>query len=337
MRIGQFTGFYPSRPFWAVSNIDFTDPRILENFSKLMEEEVFQYSDEVFSIKICRDGMIMLRMEALEQDDSEARKLPEDTVRKWGEYLDYLNAFYLLLDSSVINVMNVSYFNLHEITTRDVIRVRYENGKVAGYNVAIESVASTFQMGRSRSSYAGIPIQYDSRISMRYLISLEAISGAVDSFRLVVSKPGVEKVLASFTKSIAEYKVGNYETSIILAWFISEQIISDIWNGQIASLSKPLYNGQQRINRDRRDYLKSRDFPVGVVSNMLELWDLLPFDLFKDVDTVRGFRNKIVHEASKYTSTAKDAQLAIETARKLFMRSNNIDFQPSLGFYVIGL
>ncbi len=301
-----------------------------------MEEEVFGYSDDAFSIKICRDGMVKLRIEALENHGAQQQTV-EYTVKRWGEYLDYLNAFYLFLDSAVITTMRLAYFNLHEITVRDAIRIRYENGKEAGYNVPTESVAATFQMARHQRTYGSIPIEHDPRISLRQVISLEAISRAVASFKAVVSKPGVEKVFASFTKSIAEYKVGNYETSIILAWFISERIMANLWGRHIDSLNKDQGDGQQRINRKRKDTLTGRDFPISVVSNLLELWDILPFSLFKDLDTVRGFRNDIVHGETNYEPSAKDAQLAINTARELSIRSNQIDFTPSLSFGVMGL
>ena len=40
----------------------------------------------------------------------------------------------------------------------------------------------------------------------------DAISRAVSLFQQVVATPGAVKSLASFAKSLAEYKVGNYET-----------------------------------------------------------------------------------------------------------------------------
>jgi len=48
----QFTAFYPSRPFWGVNKIDFSDAKALENFSALMGEEVYGESNGVFSLKI---------------------------------------------------------------------------------------------------------------------------------------------------------------------------------------------------------------------------------------------------------------------------------------------
>jgi len=337
IRTYGFTAFYPSRPFWAVDKIDFSDPKSEDHFQELMSEEVYEEADEMFSVKICRDGRIMVRVEALEKEDanSNAPVSADAMVGKWGEYLDYLNSFYLLLDSSTIRSMNLAYFSLHEITIRDAFRVHYQNGKISGENIAAESVASLFQLGRFKSTY-GLPIPNDPKILMRRVISWDAIANAVKQFGIVVKSPGLEKVLGSFTKSIAEYKVGNYETSIILAWFISERVIDKIWIRHIASLNKDIGEGRQRMNRERKDYLTGRDFPISLVANVLELFDVLPFSLFKDVDAVRGFRNKIVHGGSGYSPNATDAQLAIKTALELSRASYGIDFTPNFAYWVTG-
>ena len=224
MPIGQFTAFYPSRPFWAGSKVDFADQTREGWFHDQMVEEVFSQETDAYTMKVCRDGRIMLRVEALEQgQDIEDHLQIEETVRRWGEYLDYLNTFYLLFDSSTIEIARLAYFSLHEITNRDAFRVRYEGGKCVGEDVASESIASVFQMARYSSSYrAGIPIEFDPQIMMRRVVSLEVIEHACRAFAKVIASPGLERTPASFAKSLAEYKVGNYETSIVLSWFITE-------------------------------------------------------------------------------------------------------------------
>jgi hypothetical protein len=238
-----------------------------------MIEEVLSQSNDTHTIKVCRDGRIMLRIEALEQDQSpEAHSRVEDIVRRWGEYLDYLNAFYLLLDSSMLEVSNVCYFNLHEITNRDAFRVRYEDGKSTGESAAPESIAAVFHMARYSSSYPpGVPIQDDPFIAIRGVITLDVIKHASSLFARVVASPGLEKTLASFAKSLSEYKVGNYETSVVLSWFIIEAAIPHLWEIHIDSLNCDLPRDRKRINRDRRDYLTGRDFPISLVSHLLEL------------------------------------------------------------------
>jgi hypothetical protein len=338
MPISHFTAFYPSRPFWAGSKVNFDDQSYEGWFHNQMVEEVYIHQTDAFTVKVCRDGRIMLRIEALEHSEDGQTLVPiEDTVKKWGKYLDYLNAFYLLLDSSTIEFANLAYFNLHEITNRDAFRVRYENGKSAGENIAIESIASVFQMGRYLSSYrAGVPIQYDSQIMMRQVISTDIFAHAVESFARVVGSPGLEKTLASFAKSLSEYKVGNYETSVVLAWFITEAAISQLWKSHIDGLNRDIKVGQRRINSERKDYLAGRDFPISVVANLMELWDVLPHALFEDVDSVRGFRNKIVHRRN-FSPTASEAQLAMKTAQSMIARLWGLRFIPSMSYSVTAL
>lgn len=338
MPIGQFTAFYPSRPFWACSKPDFSSRERDGWFNDQMAEEVFSCETDTYTIKICRDGRIMLRIEALEEDQEQDRLgRIEDIVRRWGEYLDFLNAFYLLLDSAMLEIANFAYFNLHEITNRDAFRVRYEDGKSVSENIATESIASVFQMGRYvSSSLHGVPIEHDPKITMRQVVPIEVIQHASTMFASVISSPGAEKDLASFAKGLGEYKVGNYETSLVLAWFIIEGSTAYLWERHLDSLNRKYENGQKKINRERRDLLVGRDFTISMVSNLLELWDVLPNSLFKDMDAVRGFRNRIVHKL-KYVPNATDTQLALKTAQLMIERVWNVSFTPSLNYSVAGI
>ncbi len=245
---GQFTAFYPSRPFWACSKPDFSSREREGWFDDQMAEEVFSCETDSYTIKICRDGRIMLRIEALEGDQElDKPEGIEDTVRRWGEYLDFLNAFYLLLDSAMLELVNFAYFNLHEITNRDAFRVHYKDGKSVGENIAMESIASVFQMGRYLSRYPdGAQLEYDSKIMMRHVVPIEVIRRASTMFASVVGSSGSEKDLASFAKALGEYKIGNYETSLVLAWFIIEGSIAHLWERHLDSLNREFENGQKR-------------------------------------------------------------------------------------------
>lgn len=267
----SFTAFYPLRPFWAVSPVNFPVPKVEGWFHDQMVEEVHSVETTDFALRVCRDGRILLRIPSLEKDDSLSSAFElEETVRRWGQYLDFLNAFYLLLDSAVYEigrrrpdgaVARLSYFNLHEITQRDAFRVIYENGRASSEYIALESIASVFQRGRDSSSYPpDQPIELDFMIKIRQVISHDAITQATSLFERAVASPGSEKDLASFAKSLAEYKVGNYETSLVLAWFITEATISSLWGSYIDSQDRELRNGRKRVNRERRDFLTGRTF-----------------------------------------------------------------------------
>jgi hypothetical protein len=73
---------------------------------------------------------------------------------------------------------------------------------------------------------------------------------------------------------------------------------------------------QKRINSKRAEFLTGREFPASVMSNLLELWEVIPLTLLKEVDSVRGFRNKIVH-ALGFSPANRDAALALRTAQEM--------------------
>jgi hypothetical protein len=333
-----FTAFYPSRPFWAGSKVNFAVPRVDGWFHDQMVEEVYSRQIDAYALKVCRDGRILIRISKLESGEPyESNQSIQEIVRRWGDYLDYLNAFYLLLDSAAIEIDHLAYFNLHEITNRDAFRVIYEDGKSTSENIAIESIASVFQHGRYSSSYRpDLPIEYDPMIMMRDVVSLDAISHAGALFERVIASPGLERTLASFAKSLSEYKVGNWETSLVLAWFITEALLSNIWQSHLDSLNCDVADGRKRINRDRRDFLTGRDLPTSVVSNMLELIGILDHGLFVDIDTVRGYRNRIVHSRG-FTPGATEAQLSMKTALAMIERLWSLRLTPNFSYSVSGI
>lgn len=332
-----FTAFYPSRPFWAGSKVNFAVPRIGSWFDNQMVEEVYSRQTDAYALKVCRDGRILIRISSLERGESHETDQPiQEIVRRWGDYLDYLNAFYLLLDSATLEIDHVAYFNLHEITNRDAFRVTYENGKSAE-QIAIESIASVFQLGRHSGTYRpDLPIEHNPMIMMRDVVSLAVISHAGALFERVIESPGLEKYLASFAKSLAEYKVGNHETSLILAWFTTEALLSKTWEAHLDSLNRDMTDGRKRINSDRRKFLTGRDFPTSVVSNVLELFGILGYELFGDIDIVRGYRNKIVH-ARGFVPSATEAQLSMKTALAMIERLWGLRLTPNLSYSVSGI
>ena len=170
MPITKFTAFYTSPLFWAGSKVNFDDRTHKDWFHDQMAEEVFLKSGDSYTIKVCRDGRKELRIETLEQGLPDTVPLPgqiDVTVRQWGEYLDYLNTFYLLLDSSTIETCRWSYFNLYEITNQDAFRVRYEDGKWTGEGSS-RGIGSIYETGRYEAFYiSGIPIENDPRILAR--------------------------------------------------------------------------------------------------------------------------------------------------------------------------
>lgn len=333
-----FSGFYTSMPFWAGSAVDFRVPRVDGWFHDQMAAEVYSKETDKFALKVCRDGRILIRITSLERDEVPEEHPPiEETVQRWGEYLGFLNTFYLLLDSATFEIDRRAHFNLHEITTRDVFRVKYMNGKELGGNVPLESITRVYQLGRYVGSYPSEEmIEFDPSIVARAVVSIEAISHAASVFESILASPGAEKDIASLAKSLSEYKVGNYDTAVILAWFITESAINTLWEDQVEKLNQVLPDGSKRINRQRKEFLTNREFSVSVVSNMLELFGVLDHALFLDIDSTRHCRNNIVH-GHDYNATAGDAHRAMGVGLSMIERLWNVNLILNFGYSVHGI
>lgn len=335
----HYIGFYPSRPFWAVAPIDFDDSTFPDKFTDLMSEEVFAFDEDPFKIKIYRDGMILFRNDCLEiSEDERSDSHIEDLVSQWGQYLDYLNAIYFFIDSTTCKIQNLSYFNLSEITHRDAFRVTFENNKLKSESIAFESVASIYQMARYKSSYSsGLPLQFDPKISMRQVIELNVFKETIRLFNKIKDDYKTIKMVSNVAKSLSEYKVGNYDTSLILSWFVIETVLNEKWQTYLNSKNASYPSGKKRINSDRKQYFTGRDFPVSLVSNMLEISDIIDLKLFEDIDEVRGYRNKIVHNHPGFNTEPSHCQLAINKAIALMLEKYTLSIVPNLSYSVTGL
>lgn len=309
---------------------------IANSFTEQMSEVVYEKKNDDVTLRICRDGQILLRINKLETPDPgvHARSMDEMSAN-WSMYLDHLNCFYLLLDSSTIESDNSSLFNLHEITTRDASRITFKNGKLNSSDIATESIAASFQRGRYLSSYSPLlPIEFDDKFTFRGVIRFETLSLAGEKYFATISKPGAEKHLASYAKSLSEYKVGNYETAIILSWFIIESITNHLWDSHIESLNFKLDDGELRIASERKKMLKR--YNADITTNILELFGVLDFSDYKEMEKTRKKRNKIAH-GGNYSPTSEDVREALKLANKMIKKRWGIDFTPNLGYAIINI
>ncbi len=331
--IENFTAFYTSRPFWAGDAIDIGIARANPRLSEQMAQVVFAYDTNGLRLRICKDGKIMLHVPELEAQITDDDLSIENKVAWWGRYLDYLNCLYLLLDSAAIEVSQLAYFELSEITNKDAFRVRFEDGRWAGESIASESLASYYQMGRFASRFHVSPL-YDPRIHLRTPLTKEVFDTLFASVLLATENTSLLKSLSSISKSIAEYKVGNYETSLMLSWFVCESKLSTHWRTFLDESNRDYPDGSTRISSSRRQTLTGRDYPLSVVSNMLELSGRVTYKAFERIDSVRRYRNKVVHQEPSFTCGPKHCQEAVKLALKLALQGSGIRVTPNLNYSV---
>lgn len=364
--IEKFTGFYTFPPFWAISAIDLQDPNIniASHFTELMSEIVYKYSSDTFSFQVCKDGMLQLRVNELEKKspfdiDAKAEDINkkmivieerlertdickfdiDGKIEWWRKYLDYFNCLYLLLDSAVINAnkdYSNYYFNFAEVTNKDMFCVSFEDGQEKGSSIAPQSITSKYLMARYRSLFKLHP-QDDPCLSGRLVVPKQVFEEVAAKFEIIASCKSLVSRLSGIAKGLSEYKMGNYPTSLILAWFVIESIVTKKWDVFLESKNQAYPNGSKRINADRKDNLaEGRDYPISVILNILELNDILAFPLYKKIDTLRRYRNKVIHQDTNYNCKPEHCVMALEVALKLSLEGTPLAITLNLSQSIRG-
>jgi hypothetical protein len=360
----NYKGFYTSRPFWAggkpsfsilespvhytwisEDKLSFSILNRSEHFSKIMEEDIFKYESELYQLKICKDGMILFRNEELEQDVKNEYKKCEGKqidikqhVNWWSTYLDYLNCIYLLLESATLSIKRHAWFEISEITNKDVFQISFKDGKFSGCTVPELSIVSKFITGRNLSDYDSDfsrALKFDQRLSWRLEIQNDVFELLNDNFGKIFPHYDHIRTLSNLLKSLAEYKIGNYSVSFILAWFIIESHFSQSWRSFLNDKNCEIEAGEKRINRKRMDIFKGRDYTISVILSMLELSDKISITDYNQVEKLRKIRNAIVHENAECSNDA--CINAFEFIRSLIKNAMGLDLMLSTGYSISGL
>lgn len=170
MKILGFVSFYTSIPFWANNFISSEELEKIEEeqLKNKLEEIVFSKDNDDFSIKIAQDGMIILRVYKLENNIlpwSHRLNNPNYTIssdiKNWNDYIEYLNAFYLILDSSLFELEKQTFLEINQLTKKDVMRAYF------AYFDSLEK----FQ-GCQSASYNQEPIEIYKKIDYLIVITI---------------------------------------------------------------------------------------------------------------------------------------------------------------------
>lgn len=327
MNIKTYRAFYLSPYMWIGSDPLLPYPPNGQSIQQI-GEVVFIYSAGQFELQACRDGMFMLIAPSIVNPAPNAKI--DVIVDFWSTYLRYINAFALLLDSAAQTLEQTHFINLREISRNETCNITFKEG------LWISNSAGGFSAALAQSQYRfAPPAASDFFWLPRPVLQLDTIQAAVTQLDSAITKAGLLDVLASFAKSITEYKLGNYDTSLVLSWFIAEGILRQLWERTLSEIRVAHEGDPPRINAKRMEaLLEGVDYTSAVISNSLELLGIVESSLFRDIDSVRRMRNRIAHVDRRYKATAEDAQKAISTANALTRQFFDFEFTPHFGFSV---
>ncbi|WP_318520014.1 hypothetical protein [Photobacterium leiognathi] len=272
-------------------------------FTEQMSEIIYNYKFNSFELEMFRDGRIMFELRH-SNDMPEMLDIDRNIIC-WNEWLLKLNAFYLIL-ASEINQCNVNpFFSVSALTSRDVFLMSIRDGKVREGIIDNPSFRK-HQYARISSNYLEA-IKANPKISMGYVVGIDVLNKVSQCFEIILSISGLTKTIAFLTKSIGEYELGQFDTSILFSWFCIERLLKGKGKG------------------------KGNIFNV-IKSQKEDLGD----ELYESLNKVRLNRNKIVHHDDRLDIKQNDAMLAIITAINLVDKYHCIKLKPRISINVKG-
>jgi len=302
--VQDFAAFYTTMPF------------------KLSKGEI-NYENDRFLLKIKSDGMILLHLkrEYLEGLHFQHKcSTGEKMEYKWAYYMAFLNTTYLLLDCYTLQRLNIAYFDISEVTTKDAMVVTLiQNGTIKGLSYKYGGKIKPY---KTLENVVELPVDV-----------FDKIHTTLDSCSTDYTKI---QVLSDLEKSLSEYKVLNFSTSLVLSWFVIERFISDLWEGYLKKQSITYNSGLKRINSDRKKSL-TRQLGMEKKLNLLELTDTIDFETFSMLDKLRDIRNKVTHGKSRFVCRGEHCQSAFKMVRYFLAKEYHIDLVLNTGYSIMGI
>ncbi len=334
-----FLGFYTSRPFWA-GDAHSVQKRLMdleslrdearagEALTELMIQEALTYETAQYVFKVCKDGMFLLHIKQLAQPPSKGR----DAYERPLSYLDYLNCLYLLFQSAVLKNLEAPYFEVSEITDKDVFLVKFEDGRLLGCFAPRLSFAHQLRMAQLHPAHFYRDAQSDQRLALSeaVFVTLNAdLAKIAQDYRSL-------RILSEITKSLCDCKFGHYANSLVSLWQIIESYLASTWSQFIDSQNTMYEDGSKRIKSERMKHLKDgRVYSASVISNVLELFGLIDLETFKKIEKVRDQRNQIVHRDEKTPCKLEHCQVALDLVKGFVAQETGIDLNFDLTYLIL--
>jgi hypothetical protein len=296
----RYLCFYPVVPVWIGAAIDEPDARDKGTYSRLSREVPFERRAVAFHLRIYRDGEIQLKTNESQAD----AQLKRDTATSEhvGGVLGYLNAFYLLLSSRLIQERNFAELQPHEITVNEAFESWYD-GEVLE--------AST---GACGSQYIG-GLEGAIHDRARPVISVEDVQFAATQLEGLASTSGLEVEVATLLRSITELKRRNPGSAIIFAWAVIERALNRSLCEFLDSINAEV-DGIPRFNAARKRKL-AQETDVAGYSEILEIVGRINTTTFRRVAKVRAQRNRAIHPGASQGVGLTGAREAILVAMEL--------------------
>lgn len=329
----QFMCFYTSKPvaaMYPITEDDFPQSRAdMQSFWEKLDQVVFEKQSANFILQFCRDGLIKIHAPNIEVvhpiDSEQVFVMSVNWQKKWGKYLNFLNAFYVILYSSTLHFKwggdkSVDILDFCEITRNDAFQMNDRESN--------PGLSSVYHAGVSRREIYRNPSasSHPLLISNSFLHE-NILTCAAEQFEQVSGNEELIQLLSELAQSLSEFKQFNNISSLIMAWFGIEKIINRMWSSLKGA---PLFEEREidilNSNKNKKGELMDLDrYTVFNKINGLHVVGLLENYDFDCLGKCRKERNYIAHNDKRII----DDDIAI-MVNQLLIKLINMNFDLNI-------
>lgn len=327
----KFLAFYLAEEFWADSKPDYfkfnNGNMSVHEITLLLEEPVVEVTNGDREIRVCRDGMIMY-------SDAELKSgyTYDGFLSRLEQYTEILNALYFLFASSLNKHHEIQRYHHYEVTHYDILPITIDiSNRVCGYAIPLRSVMS----GQINKRYLkDVPRSYDGNLDLylesfppREVIPKDNLTGASRMFLEIAPEGSTNtRLFARSNKAAAELESTAFSDCIIIAWTEIEAYLFDSFRRQVKSM------GESRFNHDRRKSLERQLHVAGVIE-FLEALSVISTEEYDKLNTLRKYRNNIVHNNAH--ATEQQAQEVLEFLEHILLIKTKTSIQFKSMFFPV--
>jgi hypothetical protein len=355
--------FYPKTDFWVmeIEDIKDWDYYLPEEYSEELFKKIKTYENEYLTLDIYKDGLLMILFhQKINKNIYRKNLLTEKNIEETDESvatrLIYLNAINLLLHSASLKSSQSFPIDLGELYPGLVFWATMEDGKLYNFS-SPQNVLDIMNPFRFRHKFHSSATESTSErknsealssLGFRKPIPVSVFDQLFEDLNMVIGDFNTIQTLDTFSFALVEYSKLHFSTSLIQLWFIIEYLLNHLWVEFLKEKQNEIA-GAKRISGKRRDFLTGRDFTASIISNILELCDILDKEVFDKIEQIRSKRNKIVHSLEKVNNladkikenpkakeihfiSANDCSLAFSVAEYLIEKIYSVELRYQLGY-----
>ena len=331
----KFTSFYTYPNFTLDDTAVAHHSKSLDRDAEKLRQVIYEHqSTNGWMLRISTDGLIQFSDDKLEEEidkvNESVRNLFDPKLvgykhvksfdSSWSKYLDICNAIHLCLECCMhTDKLSVPVFEFQTMSYGDTARVTYDSN-----NVPIRQVSY-------RNDGVNVLMRHGDYLpdKIKKLVIPKSVIECLCNYYLesILQNDLTLQLAVKVGQSLSDYNTGNWSSSVVTSWFVTEWYLGKLWDEFVLSKSIP----KDRLTR-------MANYTTSIKIEHLQLHKIIDDSKCETINKLRKKRNKIAHEFINTNATKEDSIEGLDLCKWVLFETTGLEFTFSVqGFAIHGL